>query len=73
MLENYSVFHCVIPGYIAIVIIVSDEHSHVCFIMLLSVNIWVLICVSRPSVSEEEIKEAFTKNGFPVKAFKFFP
>ncbi|XP_066993491.1 polypyrimidine tract-binding protein 2 isoform X12 [Anabrus simplex] len=26
-----------------------------------------------PSVSEEEIKEAFTKNGFHVKAFKFFP
>ncbi|PNF17710.1 Polypyrimidine tract-binding protein 3 [Cryptotermes secundus] len=26
-----------------------------------------------PSVSEEEIKDAFTKNGFPVKAFKFFP
>ncbi|GLH14922.1 uncharacterized protein GBIM_19346 [Gryllus bimaculatus] len=26
-----------------------------------------------PSISEEEIKEAFTKNGFHVKAFKFFP
>ncbi|XP_049858743.1 polypyrimidine tract-binding protein 1 isoform X16 [Schistocerca gregaria] len=26
-----------------------------------------------PTVSEEEIKEAFTKNGFTVKAFKFFP
>ncbi|OXU28263.1 hypothetical protein TSAR_016352 [Trichomalopsis sarcophagae] len=25
------------------------------------------------TVSEEEIKEAFTKNGFTVKAFKFFP
>ncbi|XP_015592038.1 polypyrimidine tract-binding protein 1 [Cephus cinctus] len=25
------------------------------------------------SVSEEEIKDAFTKNGFTVKAFKFFP
>lgn len=24
-------------------------------------------------MSEEEIKEAFTKNGFTVKAFKFFP
>lgn len=27
----------------------------------------------RTTVSEEEIKEAFTKNGFTVKAFKFFP
>lgn len=27
----------------------------------------------RATVSEEEIKEAFTKNGFTVKAFKFFP
>ena len=27
----------------------------------------------RATVTEEEIKEAFTKNGFTVKAFKFFP
>lgn len=26
-----------------------------------------------PNISEEEMKEAFTKNGFQVKAFKFFP
>ncbi|XP_063217009.1 polypyrimidine tract-binding protein 1 isoform X7 [Bacillus rossius redtenbacheri] len=26
-----------------------------------------------PTVSEDEIKEAFTKSGFTVKAFKFFP
>uniref|UniRef100_A0A1B6CIA1 RRM domain-containing protein n=1 Tax=Clastoptera arizonana TaxID=38151 RepID=A0A1B6CIA1_9HEMI len=26
-----------------------------------------------PNVSEEEMKEAFVKNGFSVKAFKFFP
>lgn len=29
--------------------------------------------IRRATVSEEEIKEAFTKNGFTVKAFKFFP
>jgi hypothetical protein len=34
---------------------------------------WAYIFIFRPSVSEEEIKDAFTKNGFPVKAFKFFP
>lgn len=27
----------------------------------------------RATVAEEEIKDAFTKNGFTVKAFKFFP
>ena len=25
------------------------------------------------TVTEEEIRDAFTKNGFTVKAFKFFP
>lgn len=29
--------------------------------------------VYRTTVTEEEIRDAFTKNGFTVKAFKFFP
>lgn len=27
----------------------------------------------RATVTEEDIKEAFTKRGFSIKAFKFFP
>jgi polypyrimidine tract-binding protein 2 len=27
----------------------------------------------RATVTEDEIKEAFSDNGFEVKAFKFFP
>lgn len=30
-------------------------------------------CRSSATVTEEEIRDAFTKNGFTVKAFKFFP
>lgn len=29
--------------------------------------------IFRPSVSEDDIKEAFTEAGFQVKGFKFFP
>jgi polypyrimidine tract-binding protein 1 len=28
---------------------------------------------NRATITEDEIKEAFTSNGFEVKAFKFFP
>lgn len=32
-----------------------------------------LIYFYRATVAEDEIKDAFIKNGFTVKAFKFFP
>lgn len=33
----------------------------------------VLNAAFSATVTEEEIRDAFTKNGFTVKAFKFFP
>ena len=42
--------------------------------MLKLLNFILFVCfIYRATVTEEEIKEAFTTNEFDVKAFKFFP
>lgn len=39
------------------------------------VLLWLPIIrfIYRTTISEEDIRDAFTKNNFEVKAFKFFP
>lgn len=47
------------------------KNPYICIYMIYKFKQFIL-CY-RATVTEEEIKEAFTQNGFTVKAFKFFP
>lgn len=49
-------------------------HANSIFRMSIDQVVFMLrFFLHRATVSEDEIKEAFTNSGFSVKAFKFFP